>query len=88
MGDALAAEPGEMPDRKPRAAFVVGEKAKRVRVVDPREHIDDRQAAPGPLDRLAPVGAPRGDDEAVDALAQQLIDVTALALADRRSRCT
>ena len=65
-----------------------GKQAKRVRILDLREHIDDRQAARGRLDRLAPVGAARGDDEAIDALAQQLIDVAALAQRDRRWRCT
>ena len=78
VGDALAAEPGEMLDRKPRSAFVVGEKAKGVRVVDPGEGVDHRQAARRRFDRLAPVGAASGGDEAVDALAQQLLDVAPL----------
>ena len=79
MGDPPAAESGEMADRKPRAALVVRQEAKRVGVLDLREHIDHRQAARGRLDRRAPVGPPRGDDEAVDALAEQLIDMPALA---------
>ena len=69
-----------MLDRQPRAALVVGQQAKRVRVVGLREDIDDRQAARRRLDRRAPVGAPGGDDEAVDALAEQLLDMLALAL--------
>ena len=68
-----------MADRKPRAALVVRQEAKRVGVLDLREHIDHRQAARGRLDRSAPVGPPRGDHETVNALAQELIDVAALA---------
>ena len=67
-------------DRELRAALVVGQQAERVGILDPRKHIDHRQAASRRLDRLAPVGAARRDDEAVDALAEQLLDVAALAL--------
>ena len=77
-----------MADGEPCAALVVRQEAKRVRVLDLREHIDHRQAARGRFDGVAPVGAARGDDEAVDALAEQLIDVAPLAQRDRRWRCT
>ena len=56
-----------------------GSRHKRVGAFDLRVNIDDRQAARDRLDRLAPVGAARGDDEAVDALAEQLLDVPPLA---------
>ncbi len=68
-----------MSDRKRRSALVVRKKAKRVRVVDPGEGVDHRQAPRRRLDRLSAIGAPRGDDEFVDALSQQLIDVAPLA---------
>jgi hypothetical protein len=79
VGDALAAKLGEVADRELRAAFVVGQQAKRVRIVDIGEHVDDGEAARGRDDRRALVGAPRGDDQSVDPLAEQLFDVPALA---------
>ncbi len=71
-----------------RAAFVVGQQAERVRIVDMGKHVDDGEAAHGRDDRRALVDAPGGDDQSVDPLAEQLFDVPALALRDRRSRCT
>ena len=47
MGDAPAAERGKVLDRQLRAALIVRQQAKRVRVLDLREHIDDGQAARG-----------------------------------------
>src|ERR1700722_18761659 len=79
MRDLLSAESGEMADGKPRATLVVRQKAKRVRVLDLREHIDNRQAARRRLDRSAPVGPPRGDHETVNPLAQELVDMAPLA---------
>ena len=68
-----------MTDGQSCATLVVGQQAKRVRIVDMGEHIDDRQAAHGGDDRRALVDAPRGDDQSVDPLAEQLFDVPALA---------
>ena len=79
MGDALAAEPGEVADRQSRAAFVVGQQAKRVRIVDMGKHVDDGEAAHGGDDRRALVDAPSGDDQSVDPLAEQLLEVAAFA---------
>ncbi len=78
MSNPLAAERGEMADRKRRAPLVVRQEAQCVRILDPRKDVDHRQPASRGLDRLALVGAARGDDEAIDALAKQLIDVPAL----------
>ena len=88
VGDAPAAERGEVLHGKLRAAFVVRQQAERVRVLDLGEDVDDREAAGGRHDRRALVGAARGDDQPVDALAEQLFDMPPLAHADRRSRCT
>ena len=78
MRDPFAAESSEMAGSNPRAALIVRQEAKRVGVLDLREHIDHWQAERGWFDRSAPVGPPRGDHETVDALAQELIDVAAL----------
>ena len=80
MGDAFAAERGEVSDSELGAALVVGQEAERVRPLHVREYVDDRHAADRRLDRRAPVGAARGDDKTVNALAEQLINVPALAL--------
>ena len=68
-----------MADSELRAAFVVRKQAEGVRVLDPAENIDHREAGRCGFDRLAPVDAPRGYDESVDPLAEQLIDVPPLA---------
>ena len=57
-----------------------GSRHKRLGILDAREHVDDGQGPHERVDRGARVGAPRGDDEAIDALAHELVDVPALAL--------
>ena len=78
-GDAPASQSGKVPDRELRAALVVRQQAEGLGVLDAAEHVDDRQARRRGLDRFAPVDAARGHDEAVDPLAEQLIDVPPLA---------
>ena len=75
--------------RRPRAArwcdgelgpaLVVGEEAERVGVVGLAEDVDDGEAVGEGADGGALVGAAGGDDEAVDALAEELVEVLALA---------
>src|SRR6202034_2283711 len=65
MGDALAAERGEMRHRERRSALVVRKQAQGVGAFDPRVDIDDRQSARDRLDRLALVRGGRGGGAAV-----------------------
>ena len=79
MRDARAAAASEMLHRQGRAAFVVRQQAKRVGIVGLGEHVDHRQAVGERSDRRALVGAPRRDHQTVDALAEKLVEMLALA---------
>ena len=78
-GDPSSSEGGEVPDGEDCPAFVVRHDAKSLRILDARENIDDREARRDGLDRFAPVDAPGGDHETIDALAEQLVDMAPLA---------
>ena len=66
--------------RQHGAAFVVGNKAERVRPVRLRVDVEHRNIRIGELQRLPAVGTPAGDDDAVDALAEERVDMSPLAL--------
>ena len=79
VGDAAAAGAGEVVGREARALRVVGDEAEAVVVGAVREDEEGGQVAEGHADAGAAVGAAGGEDQAVDALAHQLLDVLALA---------
>ena len=68
-----------MADRNLCAGLVVWEEAEGVGIFDPRIHLDDRQTEAAGMIEFAAVGPARGDHEAVDGLADELIDVPPLA---------
>ena len=68
-----------MLDAEHRAAFVIGEQAEGFRVVCLREDIDDRQIVGAKIDGGTPIRAPRGDDQTVNLLPEQLVEVLTLA---------
>ena len=78
MGDAFAAELGEMPRGQHGAALIIGKEAACIGILDLRKDVDHRDVA-GPRQLRALVGAAGGDDDAVDPLAHELLDVMRLA---------
>ena len=76
----LAAELDQMLGRERGAALVVGHEAEGVRLVRLRIDVEDRNIRAVHLEPPPRVGAPAGDDDAVDALAEQRLDVPRLAL--------
>ncbi len=79
VGDAAAAAGDEVLGGEARALGVVGDEAEGVVVGAVREDEEDGQVAERHDDRRAAVGAAGGEDQAVDALAEELLDVLALA---------
>ena len=79
MGDAPAADPRQVLHGQDRTALVVWNQGQRVGVVRLRKDVNHRE----PMDRRADGGAPVGtscrDHEAVDALAEKLVQMLALA---------
>src|SRR5262249_1171528 len=80
MGDAPATEADEVLSRQCGATLIVGQEAIGVRVVDPREHMDQWYVARRDHKRFAHVGPPRRNHDAVDAFSNKLFDVPRLAL--------
>ena len=78
MRDSLAPEVREVTRRKLGAAFVVGNETARVLPLDLRKHVDHRNVA-GNRQLPALVGPARGDDDAIDPLAHELLDMARLA---------
>ena len=64
---------------KDRAALVVRQQRQRLRIVRLGEDVDHRQAVGEGADRHALVGAAGGDHQAIHPLAQQLVEMLALA---------
>ena len=79
VGDAAAAEPGQVLDREHRPALVVRQQAERAGIVGVGEDVDHGQPVGERADRRPGVGAAGGHHQPVDALAQQLVEVLALA---------
>src|SRR6185437_8880450 len=80
MRDAPPALCDQMLDRQLGAALVVGQQRQRLRIVGVRENIDHREAA-HMLTHARPLVRPAGGDhQPIDPLAEQLVEVSPLAL--------